>query len=296
MNFLIDMIILLFVQSLARDDTKKWRIALGAFVASLIVPISLFFPHLWITKVSGKIAYSVIIVLVSFRFYSIRRLLTQLFLFYFATFTIGGGLIAIHFLLHGAVNVTQGGALTFSGHLGTPVNWLFVTIGFPFMWWFTKVRMDRHAADKIHYEQLCPVTVQLKKKARSTTGYIDSGNQLFDPLSKKAVVVCDEPFLQSWFSDSDWAALKASSNSLDVTKIPDGWRDYIHIVPFQGIEGKNRFMLAIRPDHLIVYHDGKKLITHKVLLGIQFASLAKDQSYHCLLHPQIIKMATICSA
>ncbi|WP_337970411.1 sigma-E processing peptidase SpoIIGA, partial [Virgibacillus salexigens] len=56
------------------------------------------------------------------------------------------------------------------------------------------------------------------------------------------------------------------------------------------------FLLTLRPDKLIVYYGGQRIETSKVLIGIQFAELTKDRSYHCLLHPQIIILATIHSA
>ncbi|MEN1966965.1 sigma-E processing peptidase SpoIIGA [Lentibacillus sp. N15] len=296
LNFLLDMMLLMLTQILAKDSSRKIRLMFGAFVASILVPISLYYPDSIFTTVIGKLLYSVVIILCSFRFHSIHRLLKMLLLFYFSTFSIGGGLIAIHFLLQNPVGLSVNGILTFNKGYGDPVSWLFIVVGFPIVWVFTKNRMDKHAADKIRYDQLYPVTIQLDNRSNSTTGYIDSGNQLADPLTKKPVIICDKQFLMHWFTEDEWNKLKSAQEELDFDSIPERWQNRIQLVPFQGVDGKRLFMLTIKPDNIIIYYDNEKIITSKALIGIQFATLTDDGSYHCLLHPQIIKLAAVHSA
>ncbi|TFJ94566.1 sigma-E processing peptidase SpoIIGA [Lentibacillus salicampi] len=296
LNFLLDMMLLMLTQALAKDSTRKRRVIFGAFIASLLVPITIYYPDSFANSMPGKLIYSVIIILCSFNIYSIYRMIKLWLLFYFTTFSIGGGLIAVHFLFQNPADVSANGILTFNSGYGAPVSWLFVVIGFPLSWYFTKRRMDRHATEKIRYDQLCAVTIQIQRINHSTSAYIDSGNQLTDPLTKKPVIICDEYFLKQWFTEADWAMLKTAHDTLNFEMLPEGWEKRIHIVPFQGVEGSRNFMLAIKPDNITIDYDDNEIMTHKVLIGIQFAELTKDGSYHCLLHPQIIKLASSVSA
>lgn len=296
LNLFLDFMLLMLTQALARDSTKKRRLFFGAFVASMLVPLSLYFPGSFINSIIGKFLYSVLIIICSFGFISINRMIKFLLLFYFTTFAIGGGLIAIHFLFQNPIGLSVNGLLTFNSGYGDPVSWIFIIIGFPLVWLFTKSRMDRHATEKVRYDQQYPVTIKLKDKRYSTTGYIDSGNQLIDPLTKKPVIICDEIFLKQWFSEEAWELLKTAHDSLNMDELPKEWESYIQIVPYQGVQGKSMFLFTIRPEELTIYYDEQIISTNKVLIGIQFAGLTKDQSYHCLLHPQIIKLATIHSA
>ncbi|MBP1950603.1 sigma-E processing peptidase SpoIIGA [Virgibacillus litoralis] len=296
LNFFLDLMLLMLTQALAKDSTQKVRIIFGAFIASLLVPLSIFYPNSIFTSVIGKLIYSIIIILCAFKFRSIYRMIKLLLLFYFTTFAIGGGLIGIHFLLQNPVGLSANGILTFNSGYGDPISWLFIVIGFPLVWIFTKGRMDKHAVEKIRYDQLCPITIQIENTSKSTTGYIDSGNQLVDPFTKKPVIICDEHFLKQWFSSVEWEMLKVAHDELDFEKLPKDWENRINIIPFQGVEGNRSFMMAIKPDNVVIFYNDQKIVTHKILIGIQFADLTKDQSYHCLLHPQIVKMATANSA
>ncbi|MGM8364216.1 sigma-E processing peptidase SpoIIGA [Virgibacillus sp. W0181] len=291
LNFLIDMMLLMLTQALAKDNTKKIRIIIGSFIASLLVPISIYFPGTFFTTFFGKIVYSVIIILSAFQFISVNKVLKLLFLFYFTSFAIGGGLIGVHFLLQDTYQLSENGFLTFQGGYGDPISWMFVIIGFPFIWLFTKTRMDKHAIEKIRYDQLCPVTIQMKGKSFQTVGYIDSGNQLVDPLTKKPVIICDEQFLLQWFTKKEWELLNVAFKTLNMDEFPSGWEKDICFVPYQGVDGSSQFLLALKPEKLIIEYNGEIITTSQCLIGIQFASLSKDASYHCLLQPQLIKMA-----
>lgn len=296
LNFLLDFMLLMLTKALVRDNTKIIRIVFGAFIASLIVPITIYFPDHYINSFSGKIVYSFIIILSSFGYITVYRYLKLLFMFYFTTFAIGGGLVGLHFLFSNPITMSSSGIVTFNKGYGDPVSWLFVIIGFPVVWYFTKYRMDKHVSEKIRYDQLYPVTIEMKDQRYSTMGYIDSGNQLTDKLSNKPVVICDEVFLKQWFTEEDWFNLKEAYETLNMDLIPQDWESRVQIVPYQGVAGSHSYLFTLRPDQLIVRYDNSQIVSQKLLIGIQFGELTKDKSYHCLLHPQIIKLSTIQSA
>lgn len=292
LNFFLDMMLLMLTKHLAKVKASGIRLIFGAFVASLLVPLSFFFPNTFFTTVTGKLIFSIIIILCTFGFYTVFRIFKILFIFYFITFAIGGGLIALHFLFQHPIAISSSGLLTFQTGYGDPVSWIFVIIGFPLVWLFTKKRMDKHAIEKIQYNQLYPVTIQINKQSYSTMGYIDSGNQLIDPLTRQPVVICDETFLKQWFTDEDWLMLRNAHENLEFNHVPTTWEKRLYFVPYQGVNGQREFLFAIKPDKLIIAYEEEHITVSRVLIGIQFAHLTKDESYRCLLHPQIIQLST----
>src|SRR5699024_9494887 len=100
LNFLLDMMLLMLTGALARERTKRKRLFLGAFMAALLVPITLFYPDSFFTGLIGKLVFSLGIILCTFRFRSVYQTVKLLILFYFTTFAIGGGLIGIHYFLN----------------------------------------------------------------------------------------------------------------------------------------------------------------------------------------------------
>ncbi|MDL4839979.1 sigma-E processing peptidase SpoIIGA [Aquibacillus rhizosphaerae] len=296
LNFLLDWMILLLVQMVTRDNTKGIKILLGAFIASILVPITLFLPNTLITTPFGKGIYSLFIVLSAFGYKNIRQFLKKLFTFYFISFALGGGLIALHFMLGQQITASENSILTFRTGYGDQISWLFVCIGFPFVWWFTKSRLDKHALEKFKQDQLFEVTIHIRGEGFSTTGYMDSGNQLVDPFSRKPVIICDQGFMSNWFTKDELIQMEKAQENLDFDSVPSKWEESIQVVPYQGVGGNRTFMIVLKPDKLLLTYENKQISTTKILIGIQFRELVSDGSYHCLLHPYILKNSVATSA
>src|SRR5699024_3897047 len=269
LNILFNLLILLLVQLLARDSTSKWRVSFGALIATLLVPISIYFPHSFFTSVIGKFIYSFLIIYCAFQFLSVKHFMKLLLSFYFISFGIGGGLIAVHFMMENSFAVSSHGILTYSTGFGDSISWIFVLVGFPIVWLFTKLRMDRHIVDQIRYDEIHPVIIELNGRRYETNGFIDSGNQLTDPITRAPVVICDETFLKNFFTEDEWDMLGKAHEHLNLDLIPTKWKKSVFIVPFKGVEGSQDILFTLRPDLLIVHYNEKKLVTRKVLIGIQ---------------------------
>lgn len=291
LNILFNFLIILLVQLLTRHVTSRWRLLFGAFIATLIVPATIYYPNSFFTTVSGKIIFSIVIIISSFKIATSKQFIKLFFSFYFISFSLGGGLIAIHFLLNESFFMNSQGILTYETGFGGLINWLFVLLSFPLVWLFTKVRMDRHMVNQIRYNEIYPVSIEMKGKCFKTNGFIDSGNQLVDPITNTPVIICDEIFLQQFFEVKEWNKLKTASEQLNVDLIPMNWKNRTFVVPFKGVTGSDDILLTLKPDLLVIDYDEKKLKTKNVLIGIQFSRLTNDANFHCLLHPKIIKTA-----
>lgn len=292
LNLLFNFLILLLVQLITRHHTNKWRLFFGACFATLIVPVTIYHPESFLTSVFGKIIFSILIILCSFKVLNFMQFTKLFFSFYFMTFSLGGGLIALHFLMNESFLVNVHGFLTYETGFGDLINWTFVLFSFPFVWFFTKFRMDRHKDEQIIYDEIYSVSIEMKGKQFKTNGFIDSGNQLIDPLTNTPVVICDEIFLQQFFNVTEWKQLKLAANELDVDSIPATWKNRTLIVPFKGVSGSDHILLTLKPDLFVIYYGHKRIETKNVLIGIQFSNLTNDYKYHCLLHPKIVQTAS----
>ncbi|WP_132370256.1 sigma-E processing peptidase SpoIIGA [Melghiribacillus thermohalophilus] len=289
LNFLIDWMILQLVHWLTWAKTSRKRLIFGAFVASFIVPVTIYFPDHWMTSPPGKIGFSLIILVSSFGFKNMNVLIKQLTSFYFVSFALGGGLFGLYFLLGQNFQVANSSFLTYNTGYGDMISWLFVVILFPFVFWFTRRRLDTVSYDQIRYDQMYPVTIEVDGKSLQTTGFFDSGNSLVEPFTKRPVIICDEVVLKKWFSESDWKKLKQCAESWSFEDLPDSWKARIRLIPYQGVEGKRDFLFVFRPEKIYLKYREDVLAFDRVYIGIQFGELTPDGSYHCLLHPKLMQ-------
>src|SRR5699024_3489200 len=154
---------------------------------------------------------------------------------------------------------------------------------------FMKGKLDRHVKDKIKYDQIYMVTLEIDNVIKYTNGYIDSGNKLTDPLSGRTVAVCDASFLIQLFQADVWAEIIKCIETSHLNEFTERLQHRISIVPYQGVGGSG-LLYTIKPDKLTVYYEDEVLETDKVLIGIQTNQLTQDGSFHCLLHPELIKL------
>lgn len=294
LNFMFNFMLLLLTKYLMRYAVPLYRLFFGTIVATAMIPLYIYFPNSFIQSFIFKTIFPIFIMLVTFGYQSVYQLLKTTFMFYFISFSVGGGLFAIHFLLDNTLNVKIHKILLYVNNIyGDEYSLVLIFIGFPMILYFTKLRMDKHIKDKIKYDELYEVEIRLNKNAHRTTGFIDSGNQLVDPLSNRPVVICDEPFLKNFFTDTEWQMLKTVILEEKVDQIPHAFRSMFAIVPYQGVDGTSNFLFAIRPEKLTIYYNEKVIETKNVLIGIQLAKLTMDERYHCLLHPEIIRLSKV---
>src|SRR5699024_12775420 len=62
LNYFLDLMLLMLTGAMVKERVTKRRLLFGAFVASLIVPLSLYFPNSFLTSIVGKLLYSLLIV------------------------------------------------------------------------------------------------------------------------------------------------------------------------------------------------------------------------------------------
>ncbi|WP_159462010.1 sigma-E processing peptidase SpoIIGA [Salirhabdus sp. Marseille-P4669] len=289
LNFLFDWMILQLVHWLTKSSTKRGMLMFGGFVASLLVPLTLFYPNNIFASFFGKILFSFLIILSAFGFRNIRQFMKQFLSFYFVSFTLGGGLFGIYYLVGQQIQSENGLFITYNYGYGDMISWIFVVICFPIVWFFTRRRLDQVSFDKLRYDEMCKVTIELNGYKQDIVGFIDSGNSLVDPFTKKPVVVCDEIALKPCFTSEEWDQMKKCQEDWSFEKLPDKWLTKMRMIPYQGVGGKSAFLIVIKPDNVLVTYNEQQMSFNNVLIGVQFGELSADGSYHCLLHPKMMQ-------
>lgn len=289
LNALCNLLILSLTAYIMREHVRKVRLILGAIVATAFVPLIIYFPHPLLHSFLSKLCYSVIIIVTTFHYQTIYKTIQQLFTFYFISFLVGGGLISFHYMIQDSISDRMKKILlTVQSVYGDELHLLLLIVGFPLLLLFTKRRMDVHVKEKITYDQFYRCRLLLNGKEMETTGFIDSGNQLYDPLTKLPVVISDAAFLRVFFTEDDWNEIVTIIKTDRLDEIESTLPTKMTLVPFTDVTGETRLLYTFRPEQLTIYYDDRVHNTNEVLVGIRLEALVPDRTYELLLHPQII--------
>ncbi|WP_338786660.1 sigma-E processing peptidase SpoIIGA [Metabacillus sp. FJAT-53654] len=296
LNFSFDLFLLLLTAIALKRKIFKLRILLSALLGSSIV-LMMFSPLAFIaTHPIGKMIISMMMVLLAFGFKRFRYFFQSLLTFYFVTFMVGGGMIGAHYFLQVEMSYLDGVLMTNSTGFGHPISWLFVLIGFPVVWIFSRNRLEGLEAKKIHFDQLVTVTISVESTQFTLNGLVDSGNQLFDPITRSPVMIIDtlkaqnyipKPLVNQAIQDDVMKSMSESGNE------SHPWEHRVRIIPYRVVGSEHQFLLGFKPDEVWIETKNEKIKVHKTIVGLNRTKLSSEDEYECIVHPKMLQGQSI---
>jgi stage II sporulation protein GA (sporulation sigma-E factor processing peptidase) len=294
LNFLMDAAMLIVTAKTRKISFKWWRIVGSSFLGASYVVIMFLPVPLFLFTFSVKCMFCIGMIMTAFGFGSLQNLLRNLGTFLLVNFAVAGGMFGIHYVLASSSDVmkgivfTQSGVAMFQIQIGSVLFVLLLLI--PLLWWFRTV-LQSSKQREVLTAYVAEVTIHVGDYTASCKGLIDTGNQLYDPLTRTPVMVMEV---------SEWGDVLPVEwlqriRSADVDQIISGlgveefiWQDRLRLVPYRGVNRNTQFMLAIKPDKVVITHNSTRIEASKVLIGLDGGKLCSDGTYQAIIHPALI--------
>ena len=248
LNFTFDFLLLMSVSLLLRRNVKIVRILLGAFLGSL----SIFFLFIKITSLQLfllKLMVSILMVIITFNYRDLKYTLRNLLYLYMASIVLGGFL----YFLNIEFSYKNNGLVFY--HNGLSINFVFLIIFSPIILY---IYIRQGIKLKNNYSNYYQVDICLNGKIIKCNGYLDTGNNLVDPIKKRPIILVNK----------------------NKIKIND---NYI-LVPYQS-SSNHSVLKCIKVDYINI----KKLgIKKNVLVGIMEDKINID-GIDCLLNNKLLE-------
>ncbi len=289
LNLLFDSLLLYLTAIFLKRKIRLWRLAAGGFVGSLIILFSFTPLNVYSSHPIAKLFCSLLMVLVTFGYKRFSFFVKALMTLYVSTFLIGGALIGAHYFSQYDAKLTEQLLLSSVKGFGDPISWLFVVIGFPIAWHFSRKNIDSMEMTKIQYDQIVDVRVEIENDTFTIKGLIDSGNQLYDPLSRLPVMfVSISHQLETFPEPVRKIAADPDSILMGSDELPGEWQARLRIVPYSVVGQEHQLIAAIRPDNIIIEHNGAVYVSTKGLISFTMQKLSKDDAFQCIVHPKML--------
>jgi stage II sporulation protein GA (sporulation sigma-E factor processing peptidase) len=295
-NLLIDGAILAVTARIRHVRPKLWRLALSAalgasYVVMMVVP-SLSFMFTFVVKC----LFSLTMILVAFGFGGLQTFLRNLGAFYVVNFVVAGGMFGVHYLLQSPGDVFNGILLTRSGGFAYPVkvgSLLIVLAFFPLVWLLRSVVASARRAERMK-QYLAQVRIRIDEHESVCVGLIDTGNQLYDPLTRTPVMVVEATQWQEVLPEAWLSRIRRAEVDQLVAAIGTDesfvWQDRLRLIPYRGVNRGTQFMLALKPDKVVIVLNETEIVSDKVLVGLDGGKLAADGSYQAIIHPTLAQL------
>jgi stage II sporulation protein GA (sporulation sigma-E factor processing peptidase) len=268
---------------------RMWRIILAAAFGSLYV-LALFIPDLTgLFSFAAKMLVSMLMVLIAFGFGQIRVFLRNLAAFYLITFAVAGGIFGLYYYFMPSkelVEETRSGLYRWSIGYGLIFGALVLMV-----WLFLRVFHGAKQKEAVA-AHLAQVMIHVGEFELRCTGLVDTGNQLYDPLTKTPVMIVEAVLWKEVLPES-WLKRIQTSDADQIVAAMGGddfiWQDRLRIVPYRGVNRGTQFMLAIKPDSVRVQTTEREWETGRVLIGFDGGTLSSDGSYRAIIHPMLLQ-------
>lgn len=242
LNIWFDFLLLLSVSILLKRNVKFKRIILGSIVGGLTIFI-LFLDLNNITLFILKLLTSILMTLTTFSFKNIKYTLTNLGYFYLTSIILGGGM----YLISDSLSLNNNGLLFYKN--GYSLNYYIILIISPIIIIFY---IRNTLKLKENYSNYHKVDIIFKNKVYKLNGYLDTGNNLYDPYKKRSIILVN---------------LELEYNL-----------ENIIYTPFEGLNNKG-IIKCLKPDK--IYVDKKEFKNY--LIGLSNDKFKID-GINCILH------------
>lgn len=288
-NFIMDYILLTIVKMILKSETSILRRVLGATIGAvgICVLIVVSLSSNFVQFIISYFFLSILIVFATYRPKSLQTALKGVILLYLATFLLGGLFNSLYYhsmfgyYMHELINGRLFDELSTS--IITILGALSIIVGTVLVKTISKIYRREVS--------LFDTDLIFQDKTISLTGLLDTGNNLFDPIYGKPVIIIEysslkgllsyeqEKYIESLIAN-DKHNLKIDSKDID--------NIFIHMIPFQSIGKKKGLLPAITINKLVIKKDDEKISNKKVLTAIWNGQLSRENKYQLILHRDLI--------
>ncbi len=288
-NFLVDGALLLATAWTRKLKVRPWRIASAAALGSLYVMALLVPEWAGLFSFAAKLLVSILMMLIAFGFGRVQAFLRNLAAFYLIAFAVAGGIFGIYYYF---LPSGQLASELWTGIFSWTIGYGLIFGAFLFMIWFYFQVFHGSKQKEAIAAHMAEVQVRVGETGVSCTGLVDTGNQLYDPLTKTPVMIMEAALWKEVLPER-WLKKIQTSDADQIVSAMGGedfiWQDRLRIVPYRGVNRGTQFMLAIKPDAVRVKLPDKEWETGKVLIGFDGGTLSSDGSYHAIIHPMLLQ-------
>ncbi len=283
-NIVLNYIIIVSTAIISKSQVKIFRIILSSLVGGIFAILNYIIEMKLIFSILLKIMISVIMMLVAFQDYSIKKVLRQLIFFYLVSFTFGGIAFMLLFFINPKNLIIDGTHLV--GTYPIKVAVLAGGVGFIIISIVSSIIKNRIGKKAM----ICDLEIFYDGKNKKIKTMLDTGNLLKEPISNADVIIVEKESLK------DIVSKEILENITNILKGKWIESENIHsykfkLIPFSSLGNDNGLLIGFKPDYIKIYNE-QEFIRNDVLIGIYDGKLSRNNAYTSLIGLNVLNEAS----
>lgn len=272
-NLLMNYIILFATGFIQKIQMKQLRLILSSSFGGAYAIISYLNIIPIYSNIFMKILLSVIIIFIAFNPQNVRKMFKTILLFYLTSFVMGGCALALLYMISPENIIFKEGVLV--GTYPMKITIIAGLIGF----FIIQISFQINKRQLKKKDMICNLEICIKRQKTKVKAYLDSGNTLKDPITKKPVIIVEK------------SKLKELCN-IDLEKIIGGDEENkeklkFKIIPFNSIGKQNGILIGVKPDFVKIEYEDKEEYIYDTVIGLYDKRIGKE--YHALIGLELLE-------
>lgn len=279
-NILLNYVILLSTAIISKSKINYLKFFLASSIGGIYSIFNYIIEIPLLMNVIIKILMSILIVIIAFRNFKIKKIIKQLIFFYLVSFTFGGLTFMLLFFISPQNIIIEKNH--FIGTYPLKVVCLGGIGGFFIINIVAKIIKDRMNKKAL----LCDLEIFYNGKFKKIKTMIDTGNLLKEPITQTDVIIVEKNSLRDIL---DAEILDNIKNILEGKWLDDKIHNYhFKIIPFMSLGNENGLLIGFKPDYIKIY-DEDEWIRNDVIIAIYEGKLSKSNLYTSLIGLDVLK-------
>lgn len=285
-NVFMNFLILWITSRLIREPLMPFRFLLGAILGGLY-SFSLIIPALSVgVNFVSKLLFSLVMVRISYPWKGRRIYGKTLVYFYLTSFAFGGTIIALSNFVSQQRDL-DGMFNNFWQIVWGDIYWIvpvFLIGVVSFGYWAPLIQRAI-----LHQVYLFKVAIAYQGKTLETKGFLDSGNQLRDPMTQRPVILLDQKIVKEILGENlaikiqETNELEPWQRILVIQELDPEWSGW-RIIPYCAVGKQEGKLLAFTLDQVVIFEAKGQKRFDKVIAAISDTPLSTNNQYEVLLH------------
>jgi stage II sporulation protein GA (sporulation sigma-E factor processing peptidase) len=136
------------------------------------------------------------------------------------------------------------------------------------------------------------VTVEINGKIKSFRAFIDTGNELTDPISGMPVIVVNIESLGDILGEDTTKSIsefyKSESKNYEKIFLEKNYKLKLRVIRYNTISNKNELMICMIPDNITISGNDKNIIKADAVIGIYPHKISCKDDYDALLFKKLL--------
>jgi len=282
-NIMMNYLILWLTSMTVKVRTGRVKMFAASVVGALYA-LLIFFPgYRVLYSAVMKVLLSFLIIIIAFTPLRFREFIKQLSVFYLISFVLGGAVFGLFYF-------TNIGTITADGVFlikGIPISVLAgAGVVTALIIRLCLVPLYNYLERKTLYHSF---TVHVGDRSAEAVGLLDTGNELYDPITNYPVIVVQYSAVRELLHERIREIFEKNLED-DLENIYSGfkeanWVSRLRLIPFSSLGKEKGMLLGFKADGVTI---GSRCLEN-VIVAIYSKSLSENGEYAALLNPELIK-------